>query len=163
MSEAVRMAGALDPRSGWEAADCSVAGALEVLSTRTAFLLMREAFYGTTRFDDFASRVGASEPVTAARLRELVGAGLLRREPYREPGQRTRHEYRLTEKGSDLLPAMVALMQWADRWIADDGGPVRLRHRDCKALVGAELRCAEGHVVAGGDDLELVRNRHRRR
>jgi DNA-binding HxlR family transcriptional regulator len=157
MTDAVQMAGVLDPRSGWEATNCSIARALEVVGTRTALLLMREAFYGTTRFDDFVSRVGASEPVTAARLRELVDAGLLRREPYRKPGQRTRHEYRLTEKGADLLPALVALMQWADRWVADDGGPVRLRHRDCKAPVGAELRCERGHRVESGD-LELIRN-----
>ena len=113
MSDAVQLVGVLDPRSGWEARRCSLAKALDVLGTRTSFLLMREAFYGTTRFDDFVTRIGASEPVTAARLRELVEAGLLEREPYREPGQRTRQGYRLTEKGGDLLPAMVGLMQWA--------------------------------------------------
>lgn len=157
--DTVRMTGVLDPRSGWEARHCSIAKALDVVSTRTAFLLLREAFYGTSRFDDFAARTGASEPVTAARLKELVAAGLLEKEPYKEPGQRTRQRYRLTDKGHELLPALVALMQWGDRWEARDGrGPVQLRHAGCGAAVHAELRCADGHAVGRGE-LELARNR----
>ena len=107
-----------------------------MLSTRSALLILREAFYGTTRFDDFAERVGISEPVTAARLRELVDEGLLEREDYREPGQRTRQQYRLTEKGADLFPVLVALMKWGDRWLDDRGGPIELLHRDCGEPVG---------------------------
>src|SRR4030088_3670286 len=102
----VRLPGPLDPREGWAATRCSIARAMDVVGTRSAFLLLREAFYGTTRFDDFAERVGISEPVTAARLRELVEHGLLEREDYREPGQRTRQRYRLTSKGADLFPAL---------------------------------------------------------
>lgn len=158
MDDAIRMTGALDPRGAWKAADCSIVKALDVVSTRTAMLLMREAFYGTVRFDDFVERVGASEPVTAARLRDLVDAGLMAKEPYKEPGQRTRSRYRLTEKGDDLLPVLVALMQWGDRWIAEDDGPVRLEHAGCGAHVHAELRCEAGHRVSGGE-LELHRNR----
>jgi len=108
-------------------------------------LILREAFYGTERFDDFAERVGISEPVAATRLRELVDEGLLVREPYREPGQRTRMAYRLTEKGAELLPVLAALMQWGDRWLQPDGAPVQLRHADCGKVVQAELRCAAGH------------------
>lgn len=159
MDDTVRMTGVLDPRGAWEAQHCSIAKALDVVSTRTAFLLLREAFYGTSRFDDFAARAGASEPVTAARLRELVAAGLLEKEPYREPGQRTRQRYRLTDKGHDLLPALVALMQWGDRWEGRDArGPVRLQHAGCGAAVRSELRCADGHDVGRGE-LELARNR----
>jgi DNA-binding HxlR family transcriptional regulator len=154
---AIRMTGVLEPRSGWEATRCSVARALEVVGTRSALLILREAFYGTARFDDFARRVGLSEAVTAARLRELVDEGLLEREPYREPGQRTRHQYRLTPKGAELLPALLALMSWGDRWLADDGGPVEVRHRDCGAPVAARLVCDVGHEVAGPDELELAR------
>lgn len=131
-----------------------MAKALEVVSTRSAFLILREAFYGTSRFDDFVARVGITDAVAAARLRELVDDGLLAREPYREPGQRTRHEYRLTEKGVDLFPVLVALLQWGDRWL-NDGGRVELRHRDCGARVGAEVRCAQGHEVGPGE-LELA-------
>ena len=74
-SELPRLTGPLDPRAAWTASECSLARALDVVSTRSAFLLLREAFYGTTRFDDFAERAGISEPVAAARLRELVDGG----------------------------------------------------------------------------------------
>ena len=154
------MTGSLEPRSGWTADRCTIAKALDVIPTRSAFLILREAFYGTTRFDDFATRVGISEPVTAARLRELVDSGLLEREDYRDPGQRTRQRYRLTEKGTDLFPALVALMQWGNRWLDDDGGPVELRHRDCGERVAVELRCDAGHPVAL-DAVDLARHRRR--
>src|SRR3954467_14687476 len=143
--DAVRMTGVLEPREGWEARQCSIARALDVVSTRTAFLILREAHYGATRFDEFAERAGASEPVTAARLRELVAAGLLVKEPYKEPGQRTRHAYRLTERGEHPRPGLVGLMQWGAGWGARDGGPARLEHAGCGARVRAELRCEAGH------------------
>src|SRR3977135_1679764 len=123
MPPSLRMTGTLDPRGSWTAERCTIAKALDVVSTRSAFLILREAFYGTTRFDDFAERVGISEPVTAARLRELVEHGLLERADYREPGQRTRQRYRLTTKGAELLPALVALMQWGGRWLDERGSP----------------------------------------
>jgi DNA-binding HxlR family transcriptional regulator len=148
---AVRLTGPLSPRSGWQASACSMARALDVVSSKSALLILREAFYGTTRFDDFASRVGISEPVAAARLRELVDEGLLVREPYREPGQRTRLAYRLTEKGADLLPVLVALMQWGDKWLQPDGPRVALHHADCGEVVHAELRCAAGHPVSAAE------------
>jgi DNA-binding HxlR family transcriptional regulator len=150
----VRMTGPLEPRDGWTADHCPIAGTLDVVGTRTAFLILREAFYGATRFDEFARRAGISEPVAAARLRELVAAGLLEREDYREPGQRTRQGYRLTAKGAELLPALVALMRWGDRWLEDDSR-VELRHRDCGAPVAVTLRCDAGHDVAA-EQLDLA-------
>jgi DNA-binding HxlR family transcriptional regulator len=161
MDATIEMTGRLDPRGSWSAIDrCSVGKALDLLRNRSSFLIMREAFYGTARFEDFAERVGLSDPVTAARLRDLVDGGLLEREDYREPGQRTRQRYRLTEKGADLFPVLVALMQWGDRW-ENEGGGVELHHTGCGAKVGVELRCAEGHEVESGD-LELAARRRRR-
>ncbi len=162
MDHAIHMTGSLEPRAGWTADSCTIARALEVVATRSAFLILREAFYGTDRFDDFASRAGVSEPVAAARLRELVEDGLLEREDYREPGQRTRQRYRLTDKGGDLLPVLVALMQWGDRWLDERGGPVELRHGDCGETVTAELRCAAGHRVTP-PELSLSKRARRRR
>jgi DNA-binding HxlR family transcriptional regulator len=156
------MTGKLDPRGAWSADHCSIAATLDVVSTRSAFLILREAFYGTTRFDDFAQRTQLSDPVTATRLRELVDEGLLEREDYQEPGQRTRQRYRLTDKGADLFPSLVALMQWGDRWLDERGGPVVLSHRDCGARVRAELRCEAGHDVDVGE-LDLAANREWRR
>jgi DNA-binding HxlR family transcriptional regulator len=155
------MTGPLDPRSAWTAGDrCPIASSLDVVSTRSAFLILREAFYGTTRFDDFAERAGISEPIAAARLHELVDAGLLEREDYRDPGQRTRQGYKLTEKGADLFPALAALMQWGSRWLDERGGPIELRHTDCGEPARVELRCAAGHRVEPGE-LDLVSRRQR--
>jgi DNA-binding HxlR family transcriptional regulator len=158
MENIVRLTGTLEPRSGWKADRCTIAKSLEVVSTRSALLIMREAFYGTTRFDDFAERVGISEPVAAARLRELVEEGLLEREDYREPGQRTRQQYRLTPKGADLFPVLVALMKWGDRWLDDRGGPIELLHRDCGEPVEVSLHCAAGHEVQSGE-VDVARRR----
>jgi DNA-binding HxlR family transcriptional regulator len=155
MPAALHLTGRLSPREAWTARHCTLAKSLDVISTRSAFLILREAFYGTTRFDDFAQRAGISEPVAATRLRELVEQGLLVREAYREPGQRTRQQYRLTEKGADLFPALAALMQWGDRWLDDQGGPLELRHRGCGATVSVQLRCASGHHVST-DDLDVA-------
>jgi len=136
----------------WSRDNCSVLRALEVLGARSTLLILREAFLGTRRFDDFARRVGVTESVAAARLRELVANGLLERHPYREPGQRTRHEYRLTARGRDLLPVVLSLMTWGDKYLADPGGPpLVVTHAGCGAPVRAEARCAEGHLVGAGD------------
>jgi DNA-binding HxlR family transcriptional regulator len=157
----VTLDGPLSDRSAWSARGrCSIGRAMEVVGTRSAMLLMREAFYGTRRFDDFATRVGITEAVAAKRLRELVDAGLLERTPYQEPGQRTRHEYRLTEMGRDLAPAALALMQWGDRYLAgEDGAPLRLQHADCGADIAVRVQCANGHDVP----LEETRVRVNRR
>jgi DNA-binding HxlR family transcriptional regulator len=150
----------LNPRGGWEAEDCSIEKTLGVIGTRSAFLILREAFYGTARFDDFARRVGLSPAVTAVRLRELLGHGLLEREGYQEPGQRKRQGYRLTPRGADLFPTLAALMQWGDRWLADGAGPVELRHRECGRRVDVHLLCRGGHEVGVGE-LELAPARRR--
>ena len=162
MEPVVRLTGALHPRSGWTADECTIARALEVIGTRTTMLILREAFYGTARFDEFAERVGMSESVAAARLKALVDEGMLEREPYREPGQRTRHQYRLTQKGAELLPALVALQRWGDRWLDEKGGLTELRHQDCGERVEVELRCAAGHKVEPGQ-IEMRARRPLRR
>jgi DNA-binding HxlR family transcriptional regulator len=136
---------------------CSVGKALEVVRNRSAFLVLREVFYGSHRYEEIRDRVGVSDPVASARLKELVEAGLLERRAYRDPGSRTRQGYVLTEMGADLLPALFALMRWGDRWLQGErgDGPVTLRHRDCGAAVELAMRCAEGHDVAN-EELELT-------
>jgi DNA-binding HxlR family transcriptional regulator len=148
MTTTLRMTGELNPRDSWSAgAECSIAKSVELLSTRSAFLLMREAFYGATRFEEFVRRAELTDATASARLHELVEHGVLELEPYQEPGQRTRNRYRLTEKGADLFPVIVGLMQWGNRWLSDTGGPAELLHRGCGAVVHAELRCEHGHKV----------------
>ena len=120
------------------------------MGSRSAFLLLREAFYGSTRFDDLVRLTGFTEAVAAKRLKELVEHGLLEKRAYQEPGQRTRHEYVLTERGHDLLPVLVALGQWSLKHSPAKGGP-SLLHDGCDAEVGLTLRCAEGHHVIEDD------------
>lgn len=124
---------------------------MQVIGTRSAILLMREALYGTTRFDDFAARVGISEAVAAKRLRELVDAGLLAREPYQEPGQRTRYEYVMTDSGRDLMPAVFALAQWGAKHVPRADTPT-LTHAGCGAPARVSARCARDHDL----DLEDI-------
>ena len=97
--------GVLADRQAWSAVgECPIEETMSVLGTKSAMLIMREAYYGTTRFDDFARRVGITKAAAAARLSELIDLGLLTRRPYRDPGQRTRDEYVLTEAGIAAQP-----------------------------------------------------------
>ncbi|MBZ5734761.1 helix-turn-helix transcriptional regulator [Nocardioides sp. TRM66260-LWL] len=148
-AEAARLEGELADRDAFRPGDrCPIARALGVVGTRSAMLIVREAFYGTTRFDDFAARVEITPAVAAARLKELTEAGILRREPYREPGQRTRHEYRLTPMGLDLAPVVLGLFEWGGRHLTSSGRPpLDLVHDECGAAVHAEVRCESGHPV----------------
>jgi DNA-binding HxlR family transcriptional regulator len=130
--------------------NCSIERTLDIVGEKWTFLVLREAFSGVRRFADMQATTGAPRQVLSARLARLVDEGLLRKEPYREPGQRQRDEYRLTEKGRDLYPILVALMHWGDKHMADeDGPPVVLTHRGCGAPIGLQFRCAEGHEVPG--------------
>ncbi|MFC4016802.1 winged helix-turn-helix transcriptional regulator [Micromonospora sp. GCM10011542] len=139
-------------RDAWSSENCSIARAMDIVGSRSTILIMREALLGTRRFDDFVHRVGIGEPAMAARLKEMVAAGVLERIPYREPGQRTRHEYQLTRKGRELMPVITALRNWGDTWAADEAGPsVLATHRDCGEPVRAVIRCAAGHDVVDGE------------
>jgi DNA-binding HxlR family transcriptional regulator len=122
---------------------------MEILGERWTVVVLREVFVGIRRFDDMRVRTGIPRQVLTNRLAMLVEHGLLRREPYREPGARVREEYRLTQKGLDLYPVLVALREWGDRYLMDsDGPPLLTLHRDCGEPVHVALRCAGGHEVA---------------
>lgn len=134
--------------------NCSVARALDVVGDKWTLLVLRDAFNGVRRFDDLQRRLGAARTVLSARLATLVEQGVLDKVPYREPGQRERDEYRLTEKGRDLQPVVVALLKFGDKHLADpDGPPVDLYHRDCGAPVGVRFVCEEGHVLESPREL----------
>lgn len=150
--DTVVLEGGLDDRTAWRDTLCPVRSALDVVGTRSAMLLLREAYYGTTRFDDFAARVRISDAVAAARLRELTAAGLFEKVPYREEGARTRHEYVLTEAGRDLGPVVLGLFQWGSKHLTGDGGaPLELRHDGCGADVHVGVSCDAGHPVPLGE------------
>jgi DNA-binding HxlR family transcriptional regulator len=146
---------ALADRDRWKAERCSIDKAISAIGTRSAILLLREAYYGTTRFDDFARRVGVTEAVAAARLKELTELGVLAKQPYREPGQRTRYEYVLTEMGRDLLPVVLGLMQWGDKYLQDDDGPLAVLDAESGSPVVVRMQNADGDDVAL-DDMRLA-------
>ena len=162
MSATIHMTGRLDPRSSWPSPGdhCPIARTLDTIGTKSTFVILREAFYGATRYEEFVERTDLSEPVVAARLRELVADGVLEKFPYQDPGQRTRSGYRLTEKGAELLPVLVAIMRWGDRWLFRNGARVEVIHSDCGSPVHAVLRCEAGHDVAQ-DELDLSRRPRR--
>jgi DNA-binding HxlR family transcriptional regulator len=120
---------------------CSVAGALEVVGERWSLLIVRDIFLGLRRFDQIQADLGIARNVLNARLSRLVEQGVLERAIYQE--HPPRYEYRLTEKGIDLWPTIVSLMQWGDRHAAPAGGPaVLLEHRGCGGRVDEHRICA---------------------
>ncbi len=119
---------------------CSIIRPLSVLGDRWTFMLVKEAFDGVRRFDQFRSRLGISRGRLADRLDRLVEEGVLQLAPYKEGG-RSRNEYRLTEKGHDLYPVMLALREWGDRHMAPHGPPMYYRHAGCGGEVHAHVVC----------------------
>jgi DNA-binding HxlR family transcriptional regulator len=125
---------------------------MALVGSRSAMLIMREAFYGTSRFDDFVRRVEMAPATASAHLHALEAAGLLTRRPYREPGGRTRDEYVLTAAGADLMPVVLGLHEWGCRHT--DAAPLELAHAGCGEPVEVSVRCAAGHEL-GNDDVVL--------
>jgi DNA-binding HxlR family transcriptional regulator len=141
----------------YDTENCTVGAALDIIGERWTFLVLREAFAGVRRFDDLRRRTGAPRQVLSDRLARLVAEGVLRKAPYRDPGQRTRSEYRLTDKGLDLFPVMAALLEWGDKHAVTPAGPTTLlRHRDCGAPVALRVSCADGHPVASAREVTSV-------
>jgi DNA-binding HxlR family transcriptional regulator len=126
-------------RSDYDDQNCSIARSLELVGERWTLLIVREAFLGTRRFDDFQRRLGIARNVLQARLERLTDAEIMRRVAYRERPRR--YEYRLTSKGVDLWPVIVALLKWGDRHVAPDGPPVVLQHKGCGGEVDDRRRC----------------------
>jgi DNA-binding HxlR family transcriptional regulator len=139
--------GPLADRDSWSAVgECPIEKTMAVAGTKSAMLIMREAYYGTTRFDDFARRVGITKAATSARLTELVTAGMLQKRPYQEPGQRIRDEYVLTDAGQDFMPVVWAMFEWGRNHLPHHTR-LRLTHLDCGADASVEIRCEKGHSV----------------
>src|SRR5229473_3621083 len=115
----------------YDSDNCTIGAALAIVGEKWTFLVLREAFNGVRRFDQMQRRTRAPRQILSERLGRLVAEGLLRKVPYQEAGQRARHEYRLTDRGLDLFPLLVALLEWGNRYAASAAGPlVELSHRD---------------------------------
>ena len=120
--------------------NCSIARPASLLGDRWTLVILRQAFSGIKRYEDFQASLGISRSLLSDRLGKLVDAGILRREPYKD-AIRTRERYRLTEKGLDLYPVLMALREWGDRYMAEDGPPLKVRHRGCGGEPRIHLRC----------------------
>ena len=138
---------------------CSIARSLGVLGERWTFLILREAFLGATRFAEFRDQLGVAPDVLSERLATLVEYGVMAREPYREPGARSRSAYRLTPAGRELQVVLGALQQWGDEHLPRPEGPSmlrRVRGTDRPVHVGfvdergREVQPADVAMIPGG-------------
>jgi DNA-binding HxlR family transcriptional regulator len=134
-------------RSSFEDMNCSLARTLEVVGEWWTLLIVREAMWGTSRFDDFHHRLGIARNVLAARLARLEACQVIERRPTEDNARI--HDYLLTEKGWDLFTAVVALMQWGDRWIhAREGPPIQFfDRRGGKPIRALAVHSAGGRVL----------------
>ena len=128
---------------------CSIARSLGVLGERWTFLILREAFLGATRFAEFRDRLGVAPDVLSERLATLVEYGVMEREPYREPGARSRSAYRLTPAGRELQVVLSALQQWGDEHLPRPEGPSMLRR-----VRGTDRPVHVGYVDGSGREVQ---------
>jgi DNA-binding HxlR family transcriptional regulator len=136
---------------------CSIARSLCVLGERWTFLILREAFFGVTRFSEFRDRLGVAPDVLTERLATLTEAGVLTRQPYQEPGRRARYAYQLTPAGRELQVVLGSLQQWGDEHLPPPGGPtVDRRARDSGRPLHVGFVDDQGHEVAL-PDVEFAR------
>jgi DNA-binding HxlR family transcriptional regulator len=137
--------------------ECSIARAIEVVGDRWSILLLREAYYGTKRFDEFQYYLGVAPNILSTRLKKFVDLGMMTRVPLPEHGGR--FEYTLTQKGRDFFPTYLALKKWGDDWLAEPAGPqVVFRDRDSGRQIeypallsarGQPLQLEDVEIVAG--------------
>lgn len=144
-------------RTHYQSSNCSIARTLEVLGEKWTFLVIREAFYGSTRFAQFQEILECPKNLLSDRLSMLVDEGILERREYREPGSRARMEYVMTDSGRDLMYILLALRQWGDRHKADAAGPpVVSKHIGCGEEISVAFLCEKGHVITSADEVEMA-------
>jgi DNA-binding HxlR family transcriptional regulator len=135
-------------------AACAVERTLSVIGERWSLLILREAFMDVTRFADFQSKLGIATNVLSTRLDKLVAAGVMNKEDYQRPGERSRPEYHLTDAGRDLAVVLGALQQWGDAHLPLPAGPVSQRcHRVTGKPVSVSFIDERGTVL----DIEQIR------
>ena len=136
----------------YDGQDCSIARALEVLGERWTLLIVRDAFLGLRRFEEFQASLGIARNVLTDRLNRLVEEGILERVRYSERPER--YEYRLTSKGRDLQIALAGLRQWGDKYLSEKAPRLLRRKVDRKPVVAAFV--PKGATVLRADEVESV-------
>lgn len=136
----------MENRENWQLSPDGVERALAHLMPRSAGAVIREAFYGARRFDEFLRRTSLTRSVLSAQLEKLVDAEMLTKVPYKVTGQRMREQYILTARGRDMGVALIALLDWSHHWLPETGLPyLEPQHLECGAPVHTVLRCEAGH------------------
>ena len=142
-------------RASFEDMNCSIARSLEIIGEWWTILILRDAFLGVTRFDDFQQRLGIASNTLTARLDRLVDADVLERRTYEEARQRA--DYVLTAKGRALWPVLTTIRQWGDEWEVGEGNePTALVHKTCGTETHAVLTCDHCGERLYGRDLQVV-------
>ena len=138
-------------RISFESMQCSIAQTLEVVGEWWTLLVLREVFFGRRRFAEMLDDLGIARNILTDRLNKLVDEEILVR--HRVTGSGGRYEYRLTEQGLELLPVLIALMQWGDRWRKlPRGRPTELVHRTCNHKTTPSLVCSHcGEVLSASN------------
>jgi DNA-binding HxlR family transcriptional regulator len=132
---------------------CQIAQTVDLLGDWWTPLVLREAFYGISRFDEFQSELGIARNTLTERLSRLVDEGLLTKEPYQHDP--VRYEYLLTEKGRDFYPVLAAMVAWADRWLYEqDSSPITLHHKECEHDCTPEVLCSHCGQALRADTVE---------
>jgi DNA-binding HxlR family transcriptional regulator len=135
----------------------SIHNTLAVIGDRWTLCVLSEAFSGIRRFDEMREHLSIASNILSNRLTRLVNYDILEQVPYKEGGRRTRYEYRLTRKGLDLLPALVALIQWGDHYMPDSSiTSATMIHADCGQEVHVEINCANGHTLKSVTHLKRI-------
>jgi DNA-binding HxlR family transcriptional regulator len=132
--------------------NCSIARTLELVGERWTMLVLREAFLGRRRFDEYAEHLGVARNVLSARLAHLVAEGVLAKVRYQERPER--FEYRLAAKGRDLWPVLFALLRYGDAYYAPAGPPMQLSHRGCGGELTDRRTCARCGAEVEPADVE---------
>lgn len=130
--------------------ECGLPMALETMGERWSFMILRGAFNGVRHFEEFLSEIGIARNILANRLTRLTEAGILQRTPC--PDDRRKVEYRLTQKGLDLLPTMIALRQWGEKWgTGMPSNPVLVDERDKQPILPVSIRGHDDRVLGHMD------------
>ena len=141
-------------RTDFGAMACSIARTLDVVGEAWSPLILRDVWVGITRFEQLQADLGISRKVLTERLDHLVARGVLARRPY---DRRPRHEYVLTERGTELVDVLMVMAAWGDRWLAGEAGPpVLYRHHACGEISSVDLRCAHCGAPMHAGDVELL-------
>jgi DNA-binding HxlR family transcriptional regulator len=132
--------------------ECSLARSLDMIGDWWTLLIIRDLFYGMDTFDMLCKDLGIARNILADRLRKLVERGLI--EKWKEPNSSGRGNYRLTHKGKDLFPIIMALVAWGDRWEAPNGPPIIFQHRPDWHAAQPTVICAKCGEVLKAKDIQ---------